>query len=39
MILPTVGSGGTNASPRGDSDEVVRIVDAKKNALATGLEG
>ena len=29
MILSTVGPSGTDASPRGDSDEVVRIVDAK----------
>jgi PPOX class probable FMN-dependent enzyme len=29
MILSTVGPGGTDASPRGDSEEVVRIVDAK----------
>ena len=29
MILSTVGLGGTDASPRGDSEEVVRIVDAK----------
>ena len=28
MILSTVGAGGTDASPRGDSEEVVRIVDA-----------
>ena len=29
MILSTVGPGGTDASPRGDSEDVVRIVDAK----------
>lgn len=29
MILSTVGPGGTDASPRGDNEEVVRIVDAK----------
>lgn len=29
MILSTVGPKGTDASPRGDSAEVVRIVDAK----------
>ena len=29
MILSTVGPSGTDTSPRGDSDGVVRIVDAK----------
>ena len=29
VVLSTVGPEGTDASPRGDSDEVVRIADAK----------
>ena len=29
MILSTVGPDGTDASPRGDNDQVVRIVDAR----------
>ncbi|MAV67569.1 MAG: pyridoxamine 5'-phosphate oxidase [Gammaproteobacteria bacterium] len=33
MILSTVGPDGTDASPRGDNDKVVRIVDARTRWL------